>query len=118
MRKIFVLFQLILCFTVFSQTNEKRVIVLDEDTNQPIEAAVVFVLKTKQVLVTNIEGTVAFEIKGGSNLKVTHPSYSPLVIKWASLTQSENIFYLKSNPNTLDNIVIISKKPSEIIQDL
>lgn len=118
MRRIFVLLHFILCFTVFSQTNEKKVILLDADTNQPIDEAVVLVLKTKQVLMTNAEGTVAFELKGGSNLKVTHSTYQPIVIKWASLIQEENIFYLKSKLNALDDIVITSKNPQEIIKDL
>ncbi|PKB15473.1 hypothetical protein [Flavobacterium sp. 5] len=118
MKKILVLFQFILCFTVFSQTNEKKVILLDVDTNQPVDGAVVLVLKTKQVLMTNTEGTVVFELKGGSNLKVTHSSYLPIIIKWASLNQEENIFYLKSKLNTLDDIVITSKNPHEIVKDL
>ena len=118
MRRILVLFSLILSFTLFSQTNEKKVILLDIDTNQPIDEAVVLVLKTKQVLMTNDEGSVTFELKGGSNLKVTHSSYLPIIIKWASLNQAENIFYLKSKLNTLDDIVITSRNPHEIIKDL
>lgn len=118
MRNILVLFQFFICFTIFSQTIGKRVTLLDIDSNQPIDDAVVLVLKTKQVLVSNSEGTVEFEIKGGSNLKVTHSSYLPLIIKWASLDQSENIFYLKSKVNSLDDIVITSKEPQEIIKDL
>jgi hypothetical protein len=118
MKRIFVLFQFIFCFTLFSQTNEKRIILLDFDTNQPISEAVVLVLKTKQVLMSNDEGVVAFELKGGSNLKVTHSSYLPITIKWASLNQLENIFYLKSKLTTLDDIVITSRKPTEIIKDL
>jgi hypothetical protein len=118
MKRIFVLFQFILCFTLFSQTNEKRIILLDFDTNQPISEAVVLVLKTKQVLMTNDEGVVAFELKGGSNLKVTHSSYLPITIKWVSLNQMENVFYMKSKLNILDDIVITSKDPHEIIKDL
>lgn len=118
MKRIFVLFQFIFCFTLFSQTNEKRIILLDFDTNQPISEAVVLVLKTKQVLMTNEEGAVAFELKGGSNLKVTHSSYLPITIKWASLNQMENIFYMKSKLTALDDIVITSRNPHEIIKDL
>lgn len=118
MKRILVWFPLILCFTVFSQTNEKKVILLDVDTNEPIGEAVILVLKTKQVLMTNEEGSATFELKGGSNLKVTHSSYLPIIIKWASLTQPENIFYLKSKLNTLDDIVITSRDPHEIIKDL
>lgn len=118
MRRLLVLLQLIVSFTVFSQTNEKRIILLDFDTNQPITEAVVLVLKTKQVLMTNEEGAVAFELKGGSNLKVTHSSYLPITIKWASLNQMENIFYMKSKLTALDDIVITSRNPHEIIKDL
>nr|WP_315151556.1 hypothetical protein [uncultured Flavobacterium sp.] len=118
MKRILVLFQFIVSFTLFSQTNEKRVILLDFDTNQPINEAIVLVLKTKQVLLTNEEGAVAFEIKGGSNLKVTHSSYLPITIKWASLNQMENIFYMKSKLTALDDIVITSRDPHEIIKDL
>ncbi|WP_348798623.1 hypothetical protein [Flavobacterium adhaerens] len=118
MREKLVLILFFSCFILFSQTNEKRVILLDIDSNLPIEEAVVQVLKTKQVLVTNSEGTVEFEIKGGSNLKVTHSSYLPLTIKWASLNQEDNIFYLKSKITSLDDIIITSKAPQEIIKDL
>ena len=118
MRRIFILIQFILSFTAFSQINEKKVILLDADTNQPIDDAVVLVKKTKQILMSNDEGTVVFELKGGSNLKVTHSSYIPIVIKWASLNQAENIFYLKSKLNSLDDIVITSREPYEIIKDL
>lgn len=118
MKKILVLFLFLLSYTVFSQTNEKSVILLDVDSNQPIDDAVVIVLKTKQVLVSNTEGTVDFEIKGGSNLKVTHSSYLPILIKWAELNQPENIFYLKSKVNSLDDIVITSKDPEVIIKEL
>ncbi|MGQ7946995.1 hypothetical protein [Flavobacterium sp. WC2509] len=118
MRKIFVLFLFISCFSSFSQVNEKKVILLDIDTNQPIEGAEILVLKTKQILWSNSEGTFVFELKGGSNLKVSHSSYLPIIIKWASLNQSENIFYLTSKTNTLDDIVITSKDPSEIIKAL
>lgn len=118
MRRILVLLQFIVSFTVFSQTNEKRIILLDFDTNQPIEGAVVSILKTKQVLMSNSEGTVAFELKGGSNLKITHSSYLPITVKWASLNQLENTLYLKSKLTTLDDIVITSRNPHEIIKDL
>lgn len=118
MKKIFVLFQFVLCFSVFSQTNQKRIILLDFDTNQPIDEAVVIVLKTKQVLMTNSDGIVEFEIKGGTNLKVTHSTYLPITIKWASLNELENIIFLKSKLTALDDIVITSRNPHEIIMDL
>lgn len=118
MRHFLVLFQFIFCFTVFSQTNERTLIILDKDSNLPIEDAIVLVLKTKQVLMTNKEGTVVFELKGGSNIKVTHSSYLPVIIKWAALNQSENIIYLQSKQTTLDDIVVTKQHPQEIIKGL
>ncbi|HSD05906.1 hypothetical protein [Flavobacterium sp.] len=118
MRKIFLLLHIIVCFSAFSQTHEKKVILLDEDSNLPIDDAIVLVLKTKQVLMSNEEGVISFEIKGGSNLKVTHSSYLPIIIKWASLNQEENVFYMKSKLTGLDDIVITHKEPKEIIKEL
>lgn len=118
MKKNLFFLMFVLCFNVFSQTNERTLIVLDSDSNLPIEDAVVLVLKTKQVLMSNSEGTVIFELKGGSNLKVTHSSYLPVTVKWASLNQSENIIYLKSKITTLDDIVVTKQHPQEIIKEL
>jgi len=118
MKKLLVLLQLFFSFNVFSQTNEKTLILLDTDSNLPIEDAVILVLKTKQVLMSNSDGKVDFELKGGSNIKVTHSSYLPVTVKWASLNQSENIIYLKSKLNTLDDIVVTKRHPQEIIKEL
>jgi hypothetical protein len=118
MKKTFVLLLFFLCFNVFSQTNERTLILLDIDSNLPIEDAVILVLKTKQVLMSNSEGKVVFELKGGSNVKVTHSSYLPLTLKWTSLNQPENIIYLKSKLNTLDDIVVTKQHPQEIIKEL
>jgi hypothetical protein len=118
MKKILVLLPFFLCFTVFSQTNERTLIILDSDTNLPIEDAVVLVLKTKQVLMTNKEGMAVFELKGGSNLKVTHSSYLPVTIRWSSLNQSENLIYLKSKLVSLDDIVVTKQHPQEIVKEL
>jgi hypothetical protein len=91
---------------------------MEKDSNQPIEGAVVQVLKTKQVLMSNSEGKVVFELKGGSNVKVTHSSYLPLTIKWTSLNMPENIIYLNSKENTLEDIVVTKLPPEEIIKVL
>ncbi|WP_281321778.1 hypothetical protein [Flavobacterium aestivum] len=118
MKKNLVLLLFFLCFAVFSQTNERTLIVMDVDSNLPIEDAVVLVLKTKQVLMSNKDGTVVFELKGGSNLKVSHSSYLPVVVKWSSLNQPENIIYLKSKLVSLDDIVVTKQHPQEIVKDL
>ncbi|WP_116795667.1 hypothetical protein [Flavobacterium sp. 103] len=91
---------------------------MEKDSNLPIEGAIVVVLKTKQVLMSNSEGKVIFELKGGSNIKVTHSSYLPLIIKWASLNLPENVIYLNSKLNTLDDIVVTKQHPQEIIKEL
>ncbi|MDR6843558.1 hypothetical protein [Flavobacterium granuli] len=91
---------------------------MEKDSNLPIEGAVVVVLKTKQTLMSNSEGKVIFELKGGSNVKVTHSSYLPLVIKWTSLNLPENVVYLNSKQNILDDIVVTKAHPQEIIKEL
>ncbi|HEU4789390.1 MAG TPA: hypothetical protein VFS71_06880 [Flavobacterium sp.] len=118
MKKSLILLQLFLCFNVFSQTNERTLILMEKGSNLPIEGAIVVVLKTKQVLMSNSEGKVIFELKGGSNVKVTHSSYLPLVIKWTSLNLPENVVYLNSKLNTLDDIVVTKQHPQEIIKEL
>jgi hypothetical protein len=118
MKKNLFLFLFFLSCTVFSQTNERTLLLLDSDSNLPIEDAVVLVLKTKQVVMSNKDGIVVFVLKGGSNLKVTHSSYEPVTIKWASLNKSENVIYLKSKINTLDDIVVTKQHPQEIIKEL
>lgn len=118
MKKSIIFLHFLLCLNVFSQTNERTLIILDSDTNQPIEDAIVLVLKTKQVLMSNSDGKVIFELKGGSNVKVTHSSYLPQTIKWASLTQTQNTIYLKSKLTSLDDIVVTKQHPQEIIKKL
>ncbi|AOW09748.1 hypothetical protein [Flavobacterium gilvum] len=118
MKKILVLFHFLLSIYVFSQNNERTLILMEKGSNLPIEGAVVLVLKTKQVLMSNSEGKVVFELKGGSNVKVTHSSYLPVILKWTSLNQPQNIVYLNSKENTLDDIVVTKQHPQEIIKSL
>jgi len=118
MKKLLVFLLLVLCFNAFSQMNERTIIVMDFDTNLPIEDATVLILKTKQVLMSNADGKVSFELKGGSNIEVTHSSYLPLIIKWSTLKQKDNIFYLKSKSNVLDEIVLTKLHPQKIIKSL
>lgn len=118
MKKTLVLFHFFVSLIVFSQTNERTLIILDNDTNLPIEDAIIVVLKSKQVLMSNSEGKTKFEVKGGSNLKVSHSSYLPITVKWASLNQQENIVYLKSKLTSLDDIIVTKQHPQEIIKQL
>lgn len=118
MKKILVLFLFFLCFNVFSQTNERTLFLFDSDSNLPIEDAIVLVLKTKQILMSNSEGKVVFELKGGSNLKISHATYMPVTIKWVSLNKPENYIYLKPKLTTLDDIVVTKQHPQEIIKEL
>lgn len=118
MRKLFVLLLFFLSFIAFSQTNVRTIVVRDVDTDLPIEDAMVLILKTKQVLMSNADGTVVFEVNGGSNLQVTHSSYLSITIRWSALKQNENIVYLKSKVNMLDEIVFTKEKPQKVLQSL
>ena len=74
MKHYYLLFLLIFGWTVSAQNVEIAIILKDADTNLPVEDATVFVLKTKQSLLSNSEGKVTFVLNGSSNIQVTHSS--------------------------------------------
>jgi hypothetical protein len=118
MKKKLLLLFLIFSFEVFSQTNERTIQILDSDTNLPVENAIVLILKTKQVLMTNADGKASFVLKGGSNLQISHFSYSTAAVKWATLKLGENIVYLKSKLVVLDAIIVTKEHPQNILISL
>src|SRR6476660_9045788 len=92
---------LFLCFgiSVFSQNEEKVIVLKDADTNLPIEDATVFVARTKQTLLSNAEGTVSFVLNGISNIQITHSSYSSVKLRSNTLKEKENVILLKNTVN-------------------
>lgn len=118
MNKITLLFFLLLSSLIWSQTVEKELIIKDADTNVPIVDATVYIIKTKQSLLSNSKGVVTFELKGNSNIIISHTSYKEITIKSITLKDQENVIYLKNNLNGLDEIVVSRKHPQKILKDL
>lgn len=118
MRKFFTLFFLVFLSNCYSQNNEISIVLKDANSNLPIEDATVFVVKTKQSLVSNSQGIVNFSLKGVSNIQISHTSYTSTTIRSTTLKDKVNIIYLKSNINNLDEIIITRQHPQNILKNI
>lgn len=118
MKKLYLLFFLVLTQFIHSQSIEKSLILKDADTNLPIEDVTVFILKTKQSLLSNSEGKVTFVLTGSSNIQVTHSSYAKVTVRSSALQKTDNTIYLKSNVNDLDEIIVTKQHPQKILKNL
>lgn len=118
MKKIFLILFLISSFSALCQSVEKSIVLKDVDTNLPIEDVTVYVAKTKQTLLSNSEGVVTFVLNGVSNIQVTHTTYNSIKIRSTLLKEKENVFYLKSNINGLDEIIVTKRHPQKILNEL
>ena len=114
-KKSLLLFFFILCVNVFSQNTEKTILLKDEESNLPIGDATVFVIKTKQNLLSNSEGEASFTIKGATNIQITHTSYVGVTIRSSALKEKVTVIYLKNNVTDLDEIIITKKHPQKIL---
>jgi len=118
MKKNYLLFFLIICYSCFAQTTEKSIVLKDAETNLPIEDATVFIIKTKQTLLSNSEGKITFVLNGSSNIQVSHSSYISVTVRSSALLKTDNIIYLKSNINDLDEIIVTKQHPQKILKAL
>ncbi|MGL2963520.1 hypothetical protein ACSVH2_06835 [Flavobacterium sp. RSB2_4_14] len=118
MKKIYLVFLLIFSLIGFSQTTEKSIILIDAASNLPIESATVYILKTKQTLLSNAEGKITFELNGTSNIQVTHSSYLSVTVRSSALQKTDYIIYLKSNINDLDEIIVTKQHPQKILKSI
>jgi len=118
MRQNLILLLLLFNLPVLSQNGQKSITLKDADTNLPIEDATVFILKTKQTLLSNAEGTITFMLNGVSNIQVTHSSYVSVTVRSSALLKTDNVIYLKSNVNDLDEIIVTKQHPQKILKSL
>ncbi len=118
MKQIYLLFLLILGFTVSAQNVEIAITLKDADTDLPVEDATVYVLKTKQSLLSNSEGKVTFILNGSSNIQVAHSSYAKVTVRSSALLKTDNVIYLKSNVNDLDEIIVTKQHPQKVLKNL
>lgn len=118
MKKIIYLFFLLNSIIIFSQNEEKTIIIKDIDTELPIEDATVFITKSKQTLLSNAEGTVNFILNGLSNIEISHPSYNPMKLRSNLLKDKKNVFFLKSSITGLDEIIVTKQHPQKILKSI
>lgn len=104
--------------SVLAQSKEYSIVVKDAYTQLPIDDATVVVLKTKQILLSNLDGKVTFMLTGGSNFQVSEANYEPLIVRWASLKDDEFVIYLKNKKNKLDEIVVSKDSPDKILHKI
>ena len=118
MKKTLLLLFFVFSFTISAQEVERSIIIKDADTNNPIEDVSVFITKTKQLLLSNSEGKVTFDLNGISNIQVSHSSYVTVNIRSSALLKTDNIIYLKNNTKDLDEIIITKQHPQKILKAL
>lgn len=118
MKKTLLLLFFVFSFTVSAQEVERSIIIKDADTNNPIEDVSVFITKTKQLLLSNSEGKVTFDLNGISNIQVSHSSYVTVNIRSSALLKTDNIIYLKNNTKDLDEIIVTKQHPQKILKAL
>jgi hypothetical protein len=116
MKRLILLFILFFSVTTFAQNTEYSIIVKDIETQLPIENAMVVILKTKQVLLSNEDGKVTFVLNGASNVQVSEMNYENLTLRWATLKEDQFVVYLKNKNNKLDEIVLSKENPQKILQ--
>lgn len=116
MNKLLLVFVVFFNLSVFAQKTEYSIIVKDIETQLPIENAIVVILKTKQVLLSNEDGKVTFVLTGGSNVQVSEINYESLTTRWATLKENQFVVYLKNKDNELDEIVLSKDNPQKILQ--
>jgi hypothetical protein len=118
MRGLILLFVIFINTTLFAQNEEYSIVVKDIETQLPIENATVFIMKTKQILLSNQDGKVTFMLNGASNVQVSETNYEKVTLRWGSLKPDLFVVYLKNNNNKLDEIVVSKEKPEKNLQKI
>jgi hypothetical protein len=118
MKKKLLLLFFIFNLSVSAQNGEKSITLKDAETNLPIEDATVFIQKTKQTLLSNAEGNIKFILTGSSNIQVTHSAYFSVIVRSSALLKTDNVIYLKSNVNDLEEIIVTKQHPQKILKSL
>lgn len=118
LRNVLLLLLLLVGIQAFSQSVEKVIILKDKDTDVAVEDATVSILKSKQNLLSNVNGVVSFELNGVSNIQIKHPSYLSVTIRSIILKEKSTVIYLTNNVNDLDEIIVSKKHPQKILESL
>lgn len=117
-RKFLLLLFFLASCPVFSQSSDLSIKLIDAETNLPVADATVFISKNKQTLMSNVEGIVSFELKGSSNIQISHSSYSTITVRSSMLKEKITVVYLKNTVNDLEEIIVTKVHPQKILKDL
>jgi len=118
MRRLMVLLILVFSANIFAQSIEHSIIVKDIETQLPVDNAMVVVMKTKQVLLSNEQGKVTFVLNGASNIQVSEMDYESQTVRWATLKDDDFVIYLKNKNNKLVEVVLSKESPQKILQKI
>lgn len=109
---------LLICTSVFSQKVEYTVIVKDINTGLPVEEVTITCVKTKQGFLTNKEGIAIIHLDNASDLLFEHFSYKKFTVKALDLDKKINEIYLESSARMLEEVILTSQHPQEILKEL
>lgn len=118
MKKIFCLILFILTSSVFSQNLEFVVIVKSIETGLPIEEVTITSKKNNQGFLTNKDGEAFINLSKASDLQFEHSLYKTYTVKFSELNKKVNEVYLESNAKKLDEIILTSDHPQDILKEL
>lgn len=118
MKKNLSLILFFLSITAFSQNLEFVVIVKDIETGLPIEEVTITSKKTNQGFLSNKDGEAFINLSKASDLQFEHSLYKTYVVKFAELNKKVNEVYLESNAKRLDEIILTSEHPQDILKKL
>jgi hemoglobin/transferrin/lactoferrin receptor protein len=111
---------MVLCLYAYSWTTAQKVILIHQNTWQPVEGVNVFKQSDNYLLgVSDAQGEV--ELKGirlDEQLIFRHPLYSEVLITLEQLQKLEGKLLLKENVNSIDEIVISASKFEEKRKDV
>lgn len=118
MKRVLIFLFVVIASNCFAQNTEISIVLKDADNNLPIEDATVFVVKTKQNLLSNSEGKVTFMLNGITTIQISHTSYKSVTIRTTTLKDKISIIYLKSTLNNLDEVIITKQHPQKILKNI
>lgn len=99
--KIFILFT-----SVISYSQNREILVLDSETNLPIETVNIYYPEIQEGTFTNADGKATINIRN-YDLKISHIAYQEKIINSKEL-QTSNILYLNTKSIDLDEVVVSS----------
>lgn len=103
---------------IFAQNLEFTVIVKDIQTGLPIEEVTITSLKSNQGFLSNKNGEAAINLTKASDLKFEHSLYKSYIVKFSELDKKINEVYLESNAKQLEEIILTSDHPQDILKAL